>query len=76
MAGEDGGLTGTGGGRLARAAPKRMPLPSPDELPLPRLALQQFLEGSTTRLLQSHLSVAPAILLLQRGAKRVGAVPA
>src|SRR5450759_314946 len=53
-----------------------MPLPSHGRFPLTRPALQQFLEGSTTRLLQSHLSVAPAILLLHRSAKRVGAVPA
>ena len=64
------GLTGTGGGRQMRAARKPMPLPSPGQLPRPPPALQQFLEGSTTRPdgCGPHLSVCRSAILLLHGA--------
>ena len=51
------GLTWTCGGRLVRAVARtRMPGPSSGQFPRPPPAIQQFLEGSMTRWLGSHLS--------------------
>jgi hypothetical protein len=83
VAGEDGGGSPgpawTGGGPLVRAAArKRMPDPSPGQHPRCRTprSSNSSRDHPPKMAAVPILSVAPAILLLHRSAKRVGAVPA